>query len=147
MRRVKFAHLHPCCFHRVDERLIHFRAADPVKQHMYLYAIARAFDQRGCKITTNITRPVNIGLEGDRGPRISNRVKHRGKNFIAILQNLVPIASNKGRPQQHPQFMQEAWIFQGIVSVDMLLDFLLAAREIDHQYHRCDCDKHSAANP
>ena len=53
------------------------------------------------------------------------------------------IAANKRRPEQHPELVEEARVFQGVEPLDALLDLLFARHEVDRdddrhqrQYHR-----------
>ncbi len=147
-RLVEALDVHSGGFHFIEQRLVHFSAAQPIEQDLDLDAGARSLGQRVGEFLADRTRPVDVGLEIDRLARMPDRIEHRRKDLVAVHKDLEAVAVEDRRSEQDAHRAQELRVAHRVEVRELLLDALFAGRQVDEQQHRrqrcndADDDRH-----
>jgi hypothetical protein len=132
VRRVELVDLDAGRAHTLGQAFVHLCAADTIEQHMHLDTLACAFGQGIGELLRDITRPVDVGFEGDAAARAADRGQHRREDLVAVEQGGDAVAIEEGRAEQQAQFAGEGRVGQCMHALDAPLDLAFAAASDIH---------------
>ena len=104
--------------------------------------------QRVGELLADLARPVDVGLEGDRPLGGADRLEHRGKDLVAVDQSAVTrLPGQDRRAEQRAHGAGELRVADGVEVLDLVLDPLLAGREIGDQQDEQSAGQEREENP
>jgi hypothetical protein len=125
--RMKPAHDHAGVLHLRQLGGVELVAAQPIEEHMDLDPGLGAFCERVGKFPADRSRPVDIAFESNGMLRTADRGQHGREDFVAVAQDLEPVAVQDCRAKQHAHRATELLVLHAVLTHDGLLDLLLAA--------------------
>ncbi len=111
-------------------------AADRVLEEMHLHSGPGPLRESGGESVGDLAFLPKEILERDRALRGTNRLEHRGKNLIAILQRGNLVSLDQRRPEQMADRASENFASHVVIGLDRMPNFFLRRKKIPRQKER-----------
>src|SRR5688572_27609908 len=98
-RWIKAAKLRAGIEQGLQVRLAQLRRPQTIDNDVHFDARASALGQGLNELRTHLTRAPDVLFDGDRLPRLTNGLEHRGKDLVSIEQHSHPVSLHKRRAQ------------------------------------------------
>ena len=144
---VIFHHLDACPLHLLEHRIVHPARADPVQQDMDLDPRLGAQGKRRSERLADRAGPVDVGLEGDRPLCRTDGLQHGWEDLVTVAKGRHPVAGHDSRAEKRAHGTNELRVAHSVKVLDLVLDLLLAGREIGDQQHQECTSSEGNENP
>ena len=140
VHRVERADLRAGALQPLDVSALHRTCPDGVDDQADLHSPGRGVGERGGEVFRDLPGVVDIGLEVDPPPCLTDGIQHRGEDLDPVDENLVLIAPGNPAPGERGDVVGEDGVFRCDTALDvegfLILRQQQGKRDDDDDDHR-----------